>query len=84
MLCPLSVFNVSPQSHDLYCRRRKYNGLYIVETGYASIIDKKNVYIKLVVLTGEHSISRGSKFPGYSREGRRGLVCTNIGEGLNA
>jgi len=45
---------------------------------------KKNLYIKLVVLTVEHSISRGCKFPGYSREGRRDLVCTNIGEGLNA
>jgi hypothetical protein len=45
---------------------------------------KKNIYIKIVVLNGGHSISRGCKFFGYSREGRRDLVCTNIGEGLNA
>ena len=43
--------------------------------------DEKN--IKLVVLIGEHAISRGCKFPGYSREGRRYLVCRNIVEGLN-
>ena len=49
--------------------------------GYVSVTDEKN--IKLVVLIGEHTISRGCKFPGYLREGRRDLVCENIGEGLN-
>lgn len=43
--------------------------------------DEKN--IKSVVLIGEHTISRGCKFPGYSREDRRDLVCNNIGEGFN-
>jgi hypothetical protein len=81
MLCPLSVFNISPQIHDLCCRRRKYDGLYIVVTGYVSMTDEKN--IKSVVLIGEHTISRGCKFPGYSREDRRDLVCNNIGEGFN-
>jgi len=50
-------------------------------TGYVSMTDEKN--IKPVVLTGEQTISRGCKFPGYSREGRRDLVCSNIGEGFN-
>jgi hypothetical protein len=50
-------------------------------TGYVSVTDEKNN--KLVVLIGQHTISGGSKFPGYSREGRGDLVCANIGEILN-
>ena len=81
MLCPLSVFNISPQIHDLCYKRRKYDGIYIVVAGYVSVTDEKNM--KFLMLIGEHTISRGCKFPGYLREGRRDLVCENIGEGLN-